>query len=329
MPTREDSNDNRPNRLPGILSDPDSTHSGFSDASGSQPDTGAVPDESDAFALVGNEIRAKIIHSLGAFDAEHGTERVLSFSQLQEQTDVSVISSQFNYHLQKLVGHYIENVNGGYRLRPEGKTLYRTIRAGTFAKRDALPQRELDQDCYYCDEPLTLAYDNGMFTIQCHNCGVLYDLIMAPPAAIHTTERLESRVTRYNYHLRQAFAHGVCPSCVNSLGTTLLSPAETDFEDVVQRDLYVYRDCTYCGNHSYLSVGTMFLHHPAVIGFCYERGLDITSTPRWELAFAATDRHLEITATDPYELVLSIPVTDDTLELTIDQDLQITAHVVT
>lgn len=309
-------------KLPGILSDPRSTHTGNTETD-LQPSESPEPSDEEAFALVGNEIRAEIVRTLGRYDYEHSTESTLSFSDLREKSNTDVVSSQFNYHLQKLVGRYVEKAGEGYRLRPEGKNLYRTIRAGTFTQRDRLAPIGLQQSCYYCDSELELAYDDGMFTIQCHGCETLYDLILAPPAALRTDDHVRSRVLRYNYHLRQAFARGVCPTCMNALSTEFVDPSDTGFTDVVEREIYVYRVCDYCGNHSYLSLGSVFLHHPAVIGFCYERGLDVMETPRWELAFAATDRHVTVRSRDPVELSLTVTAGNESLELIINEELAI------
>lgn len=323
--TEDGERSKRRSELPGILSDPRSTHTGFTDS-----DTSTAParrsDDEEAFALVGNEIRAAIVRTLGARAFDHGPDPPLSFSDLRTATDVDVVSSQFNYHLQKLVEQYVEKVDDGYRLRPEGKNLYRTIRAGTFTRRTSLDPIALQQPCYYCESDLALAYDDGMFTIQCHDCETLYDLILAPPSALRTTDDLRARVVQYNHHLRQAFAQGVCPTCVNDLGTELVDPAETAFSDVVERTIYVLQSCEYCGNHSYLSLGSMFLHHPAVIGFCYDRGVDVTTTPRWELEFAATDRHVSIRSSDPMELSLTVTAGPDALELVVDDQLAILDH---
>lgn len=302
-------------RRPGILGDPESTHSGRTDATEPRD----VTSDETAFELVGNEIRAEIVRTLGHFDAQHGATAVVPFSDLRSRADTDVVSSQFNYHLQRLVGTYVEKAEGGYRLRPEGKSLYRTIRAGTFTGRGSLGRVGLDQPCYHCDDELELAYDDGMFTVQCYGCETLYDLIMAPPSAIRDGSGLPARVARYNYHVRQAFAQGVCPSCVNPLDTRLVTPAETGFDDVVRRALYVYRSCDYCGNHSYLSLGSVLLHHPSVISFCHERGLDVTETPRWGLEFAATDRHVTVRSTDPWEASLEIALDGETLEVVVDE----------
>lgn len=289
---------------------------------GRRDDEGEASDV-DPFELVANEVRAEIVRTLGRFAYEEGSRATLAFSDLRSRSDVDVVSSQFNYHLQRLVGQFVEKTDDGYRLRPEGKTLYRTIRAGTFGDRETLSGVAVGVDCYHCGSPIEVAYDDGMFTVHCESCETLYDLIVAPPGTVGSDEDLLYRLDQYNRHLRVAFARGVCPTCMNGLDTEFVRPEDTGFADSVRRDVYVYRSCDHCGNHSYLSVGSALLHHPALIAFCYERGLDLTTTPRWELEFAATDRHVTVRSTDPWEVSLSVSVDGDTLKLVVDGDLSV------
>ncbi|MFT4884948.1 MAG: hypothetical protein ACI8U4_002466, partial [Natronomonas sp.] len=58
-----------------------------------------VSSGSDAFGLVGNEIRTDILRALGDARVEQGYKPVLSFSELRDRTETDVGSSKFNYHL--------------------------------------------------------------------------------------------------------------------------------------------------------------------------------------------------------------------------------------
>lgn len=319
--TQDPDEDADTSELPGILGRPESAHSDRSRRP-EEPEARASSEES-AFGLVGNETRAAIIKQLGRRSIEADPDDLVPFSDLRGMVDGEMDSSQFNYHLQRLVEVYVEKTEHGYRLRPEGKSLYRTIMAGTFTRDVSLASTEVGQDCHYCADPLEAAYDDGMFTIQCHGCETLYDLIVAPPSSLASREDFLERVEGYNHHVRQSFVRGICPTCVNGLDVRFLDPDGTGFGESTRRDVYVYRDCDHCGNHTYMSVGSALLHHPAVISFCHERGLDVTTTPRWELEFAATDRTLTVRSRDPWEVELEVPVGDDTLELVVDGELSV------
>jgi len=79
-----------------------------------------VPPE-DAFSLVANETRMDVLKALWEADGPR------SFSALRERVGVRD-SGQFNYHLGKLVGHFVRKTADGYRL--------------------SLDDRELEIDCH-------------------------------------------------------------------------------------------------------------------------------------------------------------------------------------
>lgn len=119
-----------------------------------------------ALGLLGNQVRAEILWALSEARGEDGPP-ALSFSDLRERVadrrearaheardpdpPDPIDSSQFNYYLQQLVGHFVErrgedgtaesqpvaemagDHGDGYALRPERTILTRTIRSLTFS----------------------------------------------------------------------------------------------------------------------------------------------------------------------------------------------------
>ena len=87
-------------------------------AEGGEP---LAPDES--FALLGNETRVRILVALAdADDALH-------FSTLHDRVDLRD-SEQFNYHLDRLVGHFVDRTDDGYELRQAGSRVVEAILSG-------------------------------------------------------------------------------------------------------------------------------------------------------------------------------------------------------
>jgi hypothetical protein len=72
-----------------------------------------------------------------------------------------------------------------------------------------------------------------------------------------------------------------------------------------------------------MSVGEALLYDPDLIAFCRERGLDVTTTPTWELEFAKTDRYVTVRSTDPWEVSLELTLDEETLELIVDDDMNV------
>ncbi|MFB6206666.1 MAG: ArsR/SmtB family transcription factor, partial [Haloglomus sp.] len=74
--------------------------------------TALSPDE--AFGVLGNETRIQILQTLGEADGP------LSFTELRDRVGIRQ-GSQFNYHLDKLVGHFVRKTDDGYELRLAGR----------------------------------------------------------------------------------------------------------------------------------------------------------------------------------------------------------------
>jgi len=294
-----------------------------------------------ALRLVGSDVRAEILWALSEARAEAGPP-ALSFSELRDRVDADVDSSQFNYHLQELVGHFVErrgesgaadaqpvaemagDHGDGYALRPEGTTLTRTIRAMTFTGDAALDPFAVGLDCYYCGAAVEAAYGNGVFRIQCPDCEYLYDYNLTPPGVVDEDEAVVlSRVARYNRHVRLAFVDGVCPYCASDVETTFQDPADTGYPGRDEREVLIHRSCSHCGNMDNLTAGEAVLDDPAVVSFCADRGVNVLETPIWELEFAATDRTVTVESRDPWRVSVAVTLDGDALAVVIDEDVDV------
>jgi hypothetical protein len=277
-----------------------------------------------AFALLGNEYRAAIVGALGEAQGTEGPRPVLVFSELYERADVDIATSQFNYHLQQLVGAFVEKTDDGYRLRHEGVRLYRTIVAGTYTDDTALEPFPVGVDCYHCDAPITAAYADRRVTIACTDCGREYSDTTAPPSLVSGDR--DGLLTRVDQHLRHrilAFSKGVCSVCANGLDTQFVPGEELVPGGVAELDVFVHRSCDHCGAQQYMSVGLSLLYDAGLVSFFQTRGLDVTTTPVWELEFAMTDRHVEIRSTDPWAVALTLDRDDDELVLVLDDEAEV------
>lgn len=287
------------------------------------PDDDALSPE-DAFALVGNEIRAQIIRVLNEERGTAGSPPELSFSELYSRFDDEVGSSQFNYHLQQLLGHFVEATDDGYRIRPEGQVLYRTIRGGTFRRTDSFGPVDVGQDCFCCGASVQATYEDGVFTVQCPDCSHLYlTSTRVPSRAIADEAALLARIDQFDRHKTLAFNRGVCPTCADPLDVAFVPAARVPFPESPGRDLYVHRSCTRCGNIDYVGVGKALLQHPALVAFFHDHDVDLRAVPQWELAFAMTDHCTEIRSRDPWEVALELTRDDETLQLVVDSNLTV------
>jgi len=75
--------------------------------------TGEVPPE-EAYALLADGTRVAIVRALGESDGPR------SFTALRERVGIRD-SGRFNYHLQRLVGTFVERTECGYVLTEDGE----------------------------------------------------------------------------------------------------------------------------------------------------------------------------------------------------------------
>jgi hypothetical protein len=297
-------------------------------------DRGATAEQPDggesAFALVGNEIRAAIVETLGDERGQEGARPILSFSELHDAVAVDVVSSQFNYHLQQLVDNFVDQTEDGYRLRPEGSRLYRLMRAGTVSERTTFGPVDVGFDCHHCGTPAEGVYADSMFTVQCRACETLYDLVLVSPGTLEPGESddgaeaaLVARIDQYTRHRRLAFSRGVCPVCANDVDVALLDGDESPFAAYQDREVVVHQSCGHCGSQMYVGVGEALLYDPGLVSFCWERGVDVTSELVWSLPWAMTDDSVTVQSRDPWRVAVDVPAGGDTLRIVVDGDLSV------
>ena len=81
---------------------------------------------SENLALLSDERRVAIVRELAAAGAVPGSPVTISFSELLERVGIRD-SGQFNYHLGRLRGRFVDRTDEGYRLTPTGAALGETI----------------------------------------------------------------------------------------------------------------------------------------------------------------------------------------------------------
>lgn len=295
----------------------------------------------DAFELVGDETRAEILRVLSEA-REGGLPPTLSFAELRDRLTVDTGSSQFNYHLDRLTGTFVEDrsqgsaqlvdafVEGddGYALRPTGTLLTRLFAAtGSPEGRDtAAPAFDTDTACHYCGETLRAQFANRTFRVWCPGCDHQYVYTLVPPGLLAGDPSPETLLDRADAYLRRkytTFARGTCPMCASGTPTTVVAPEEINWPGADRLTALFRRRCDHCGNLNYALLGTELLTDPGLVAFCRETGLDVTDTRLWALPFALTDRHTTVDREEPWTATLSLTRDGARLDLQVDDDLRI------
>ena len=309
-------------------------------ASGDDTPDRLSPD--DAFAVLGDETRLAILRALGEADGP------VAFSELYDAVDVDD-SGQFNYHLDRLVGHFVRKIESGYHLREPGRRVVEAVLSGAVTETPTLERTPVDQACEYCGSTLEAQWRAGSVELYCTGCAGKYGRrhdagdagdadegylgrLTLPPAGIRgrgPDEIVRTAWTWTNLEVL-AFASGICPRC----------------SATVEYDLSVCEDhdaaeglCPACDRHHAISVGaacTNCIYHSggaAALGVLAETALldlltdhdlnPITPGDIRAVNSAHEDYAEEIVETEPLEARLTFTVDGDRLTLTVDDSLNV------
>lgn len=123
------------------------------------------PDE--AFAVLGDETRLSMLQVL----SESG--EAMSFTELREAVGLAQ-GSQFNYHLDKLTGHFVANTDDGYLLRQPGRRVIEAVLSGAVTDDPVLEPSPVDVDCRLCGSAIQISYRAERVELYCVGCSGQY-----------------------------------------------------------------------------------------------------------------------------------------------------------
>ena len=299
------------------------------------PDADAFDELSpeQAFALLGNETRIAILWAV------HESDAPVSFSELRERVGMRD-SGQFNYHLDKLAGTFVRRASDdsrdegragsaapadaaerpdGYVLTFAGMRVLGAILSGTFNKQGSLDPFELDSPCGACGSRVSVEYTDERVVVRCPTCDDQLSAFGFPPGGVEGRSAEDLRRT-FTQWIRGVFSYmvgGICPNCTGPMTERFVRDSR-----YVDEDVGVEFECRRCGELAYSAVGSYVLHHPAVVAFHYDHGIDLNRTPWWELSWLRTD-DAAVVAEDPLEVRVVVELDGDELALVVDDELRV------
>ena len=276
-----------------------------SDAEGLSPDR--------AFWLLGDQMRTAILRAVW-----ESSEETITFSEIRAQIG-NPDSGKFNYHLNKLVGHFLSKGDGGYSLTQAGREVVRAVMAGTITKHAEIGPGPIDAQCTECGGTLVVRYDEYGI-IECEDCGELVMWNEFPPAGLDTrsAEEFASTFDRWTQVRFGLAMDGICPNCACETTMEVLDRAGESADGIAS----MHR----CENCKYEARVPLFGHvvsHPATISFFYDRGVDVTELPYWRLRSLAREFTEEVISQTPWTASITMRSDGHTLELTLDESLAV------
>ena len=185
----------------------------------------------DAFSILGNGTRIQILKAVWRRTHSEGVGRTdpVSFSELQAAVGASD-SGNFSYHLDRLVGPFIERIEDGYVIRRAGSHVVRAILAGSVTDEASFEPTVVEETCYRCDSAVEVSYTDERLYTRCTECAGAVDAdggaitaLAMPPAglAARTPEDLvRSSCVSYFAEVGMLCAD-VCPICAGRVETEL------------------------------------------------------------------------------------------------------------
>lgn len=302
------------------------------------------PDE--AFSILGNETRMGILRELGAADQS------LSFTDLRERVGVRQ-GAQFNYHLEKVLGHFVEKTDGGYRLREPGRRIVQSVLSGAVTEDPVLEPTEVDFACRHCEAPLEVSYSRGRLRLSCSVCvgdfdestalgdfdestvreresdsasANLANMWLTPAGVQGRTAPDALRTASTTNHLdAKALSSDICPRCSATVDHSVSVCESHDAAGGLCRAcdsrlaVWFQFRCTNCIYERTVSAGMAFLNVPELLVFVGKHGLNTSSLAiEW-----GWDVGEEVVSVDPFEGRFTFTIEDDSITLTVDEDLSV------
>jgi DNA-binding transcriptional ArsR family regulator len=299
-----------------------------------------VLSQDEAFGVLGNETRMEIVRALG------GAEDTLSFTELRDRVGLRQ-GSHFNYHLSKLLGHFVRKTDDGYTLRQPGRRVVQAVLSGAVTSEPVIERSPISEwTCPYCGGATEIVYHDERVERYCTGCAGLYErgeerttatdmrgesnlgALYLPPAGVagrDPDEVLDAAFT-WAYGEWLVAGNGVCPRCSATVEHSIEVCEDHATEVPIchqcgrRQAVNVRFKCTNC-NFTLRSVLSMYLASTTeLLAFTTARGIDPLSDP-WDWGWEYEE---EIISTDPFEGRFTFTVDEDRISVTVDNDLSVT-----
>lgn len=283
----------------------------------------------DVFPALADETRLEIIQVLWNAD-----EKPIPFSELHDMVSIRD-SGQFNYHLDKLIGRFIQKTEDGYQLTQAGRNFNGAIASGMYTGQTDLPPIELSSTCRSCGGEQTLHYESEVAEVECMDCEVGWS-IPVPPAVLagFSHEEIPQVVSSYFVTRFQKIINGFCSYCNGQTDPTVqairsldvgpdpdgdsVDPSENQPLDLPA----VQFDCTRCGAIAGLGLDyALMIAHPPISYWYYMQGIDLHRNLIWDESLDLSESTID--QEDPFRASVAFGFEDADLTTTVNGEFNI------
>jgi DNA-binding transcriptional ArsR family regulator len=292
----------------------------------------------DAFGVLGDETRLEILRALGDADVP------LSFSELHDSVGTRD-SGQFNYHLERLTGHFVRKAEEGYVLRRAGRRVIEAVLSGALTEDPTLARTRIDQPCWRCGAPIEVGWRAGSVEMYCTECsgrfrkrhgseprdpltldGYLGRLPLPPAGLQDRTPEGALRAAWIWGNLEMlSMAGGICPRCSATLDQEITVCEDHDATEGLcgsckgRYAAGVRFACTNCVFEAGGGFVVALLDDTDLLSFVTSHGLNPVSPESLRpLNEVHGDYDEEIISVDPFEARFTFHADGDSLALTVE-----------
>jgi hypothetical protein len=286
----------------------------------------AETDPQDAFQLFSHELRLEILFALW-----ESPNYALAFSEIQDAVGERD-SGKFTYHLERLTGQFITEIEGQYVLQLAGHRVIDAIQSGVFHMSPTVSPVEAPGSCTRCGTTPTFEYDELLATVSCSDCETKLIEYPFEPGGFQDRSVAEAigafdRRTKFMWRLASSGACFVCAGRVEVAYTD--SPPQIDHNDrygeffAADHPALFHLSCHNCSFYSCIPVGIRLLDDPTVVGYLAMGGIDVTTDCLWELPFITDAELITVQSRDPWEILIEAPTQTDSLTVRLNDDASV------
>ncbi len=277
----------------------------------------------DAIGALGNRSRLEILLALAEAERDRQEQWIrMTFTELYDAVDLES-TSQFSYHLDRLVGPFVAEAADGYRLTYAGDKIVRTILAGLYENTRRFDDTDVGGSCVFCGtDSLVAAVDEEQFVVRCASCDtrLLTDLLPESQTRHRSASEIVDSVGTRIWGSFTLIRDGVCPECFGPIETTIDAHCHDG------RTLYTLEStCRECWITFHVPIEAIAALHPAAAGFFWEHGIAVLERPLWEFfeQIATKTVTTDVETVEPFAATVEIALDGETGRFEIDDELTV------